>query len=319
MDAGNLTLGFAFIAGLASFLSPCVFSLVPAYIGYLGGRSVASAQTGQENRWLTLSHGMAFVFGFSLIFVLVFGLATSFIGTMLYDLTPWLARIGGVIVIVFGLHMTGIIRLSFLEYDLRPQTLPDRRWGYLSSGMMGVFFAAGWSPCVGPILGSIIMISLGGGSPTQAVPLLAAYSAGLAVPFLIAATQIGLVSVIIRRYGKVMRYVEIGMGVLLIIVGILLFMGRFERLASLGTFFGAVDEIVIGQYLLLGLIALLFLGLIPAYIASRKGRSFLDWWVFGVGLFFVALPAAFLIKPKDSEDLEEGGDPGKLKPKQKTL
>jgi cytochrome c-type biogenesis protein len=305
MDVANVTLGFAFIAGLASFLSPCVFSLVPAYIGYLGGRSAASAQAGQENRWLTLSHGVAFVLGFSLIFIAIFGLATSFVGTMLYDLSPWLAKIGGVIVIVFGLHMTGILRLSFLEYDLRPQTLPDRRWGYLSSALMGVFFAAGWSPCVGPILGSIIMISLGGGSAVQAVPLLAAYSAGLAIPFLFAATQISLVTTVIRRYGKVMRYVEVGMGVLLIIVGIMLFMGQFEQLASLGYFFGSVDEVIVGRYLLFGLLALIFLALVPAYIASRKGRSFIDWWIFGVGLFLIALPAAILIKPKKTGNMME--------------
>lgn len=297
MDITNVTLGFAFVAGLASFLSPCVFSLVPAYVGYLGGRSAASAQSGQENRWLTLSHGVAFVLGFSLIFILVFGLTTSFIGMMLYDLSPWLAKIGGVIVVIFGIHMTGLIRIPFLEYDLRPQSMPDRRWGYLSSALMGVFFAAGWSPCVGPILGSIMMISLGGGQAGQAIPLLAAYSAGLAIPFLLAATQISLVTAVIRRYGKTMRYVEIGMGVLLILVGILLFSGRFETLATMGFFFTAFDEVQMGIYLLAGLIVLTVLGLIPAYIARQKGRSFFDWWIFGAGLFIIALPAALMLKP----------------------
>jgi cytochrome c-type biogenesis protein len=313
MEFANLTIGFAFIAGLASFLSPCVFSLVPAYVGYLGGRSAASAQTGQENRWLTLSHGLAFVLGFSLIFILVFGLTTSFIGMMLYDLSPWLAKIGGVVVIIFGIHMTGLFRIPFLEYDLRPQSLPDRRWGYLSSLLMGVFFAAGWSPCVGPILGSIMMISLGGGQAGQAVPLLAAYSAGLAIPFLLAATQISLVTKVIRRYGKLMRYVEIGMGVLLILVGIFLFSGRFETMASLGFFFTAFDEIEVGRYLLIGLIGLTFLGLIPAFIARQKGRNFIDWWFFGASLFVVALPMALQLKPVSDK---ENGD---LEPRQESL
>jgi cytochrome c-type biogenesis protein len=307
MDITNVTLGFAFVAGLASFLSPCVFSLVPAYIGYLGGRSAASARTGQENRWLTLSHGFAFVSGFSLIFILVFGLTTTFIGMMLYDLSPWLAKIGGVIVVIFGVHMTGLIRIPFLEYDLRPQSLPDRRWGYLSSVLMGIFFAAGWSPCVGPILGSIMMISLGGGQSGQAVPLLAAYSAGLAIPFLLAATQISLVTTVIRRYGKTMRYVEIGMGILLILVGILLFSGRFETLATMGFFFTAFDEVQMGIYILIGLIVLSFLGLIPAFIANQKGRSFFDWWVFGAGLFIIALPAALIIKPAEKNIGNEVG------------
>lgn len=296
MDIGNVTVGFAFIAGLASFLSPCVFSLVPAYIGYLGGRSAASAQAGQENRWLTLSHGLAFVLGFSFIFILL-GVAASALGGLLYDFTNWLSKIGGVIVIVFGIHMTGLFRIPLLEYDLRPQSLPDRRWGYLSSALMGVFFSAGWSPCVGPVLGAILTLSWSGGSISQGVQLLSAYSAGLAIPFLLAATQIGLVTTVIRRYSKTMRYVEVGMGVLLVIVGILLIMGRFEQLASLGSFFGTMDELLIGRYLLFGVLALAFLGLIPAYIAHRKGRSFLDWWIFGAGLFPAALPAALLIKP----------------------
>jgi cytochrome c-type biogenesis protein len=139
MEIGNVGIGLAFVAGLASFLSPCVFSLVPAYLGYLGGRSAASAQVGVANRWMTFSHGLAFVGGFSLVFILL-GVASSALGSLLYDMSTWLARIGGVVVIIFGIHMTGIFRIPFLEYDLRPQTVPDRKWGYLSSALMGVFF-----------------------------------------------------------------------------------------------------------------------------------------------------------------------------------
>lgn len=293
----NLSIGLAFLAGLASFLSPCVFSLVPAYIGYLGGRSAASAVGGKSNRWLTLSHGVAFVLGFSVVFIIL-GVATSALGGLLFDLRTWLARIGGIVVIIFGLHMTGIFRIPFLEYDLRPQTTPDRNRGYLASALMGVFFSAGWSPCVGPILGAILTLALNGGSILQGVQLLSAYSAGLAIPFLLASTQIGLVTMVIRRYGKVMRYVEIAMGVILIVVGIMLFTGRFETIATLGSFFGPIDELVVGRYLLIGIIGLAILGLLPAWLASRKGRTFLDWWLFGLSLFPVALVAALLISPK---------------------
>jgi cytochrome c-type biogenesis protein len=288
MEFANVSFGLAFLAGIASFLSPCVFSLVPAYIGYLGGRSAASTSGDQENRWLTLSHGVAFVLGFSLVFVLL-GVATSALGGLLYDLRTWLARIGGVVVIVFGLHMTGILRIPLLEYDLRPQNTPDRNRGYVASALMGVFFSAGWSPCVGPVLGAILTLALNGGSISQGAILLSAYSAGLAIPFLVASTQIGLVTKVIRRYGKVMRYVEIGMGLILIVVGIMLLTGRFEQLASLGSFFGTFDELVLGRYLLMGFIALTGLGLIPAAIASRKGRHFVDWWFFGASLFPIAL------------------------------
>jgi cytochrome c-type biogenesis protein len=296
MEFANVSLGLAFLAGIASFLSPCVFSLVPAYIGYLGGRSAASTSGDQENRWLTLSHGFAFVLGFSLVFILL-GVATSALGGLLYDLRTWLARIGGVIVIIFGLHMTGILRIPFLEYDLRPQNTPDRNRGYIASALMGVFFSAGWSPCVGPVLGTILTLALNGGSISQGAVLLSAYSAGLAIPFLVASTQIGLVTKVIRRYGKVMRYVEIGMGVILIVVGIMLLTGRFEQLASLGSFFGTFDELVLGRYLLLGLIGLTGLGLIPAVIASRKGRHFVDWWFFGASLFPIALYFALRLEP----------------------
>jgi cytochrome c-type biogenesis protein len=147
-----------------------------------------------------------------------------------------LAKIGGIVVVIFGLHMTHIIRIRFLEYDLRSESQPDRQRGYLSSGLMGVFFSAGWSPCVGPVLGAILTLSLSGGSITQGAGLLTAYSAGLAIPFLIAALGVGWVTTVIRKYGKVMHYAEIVMGVLLIVVGVMLFLGTFESLARFGFF-----------------------------------------------------------------------------------
>jgi thiol:disulfide interchange protein len=209
------------------------------------------------------------------------------------------------VVIVFGIHMTGLYRIPFLEYDLRPQTVPDRKWGYLSSGLMGVFFSAGWAPCVGPILGAILTLSLSGGSISQGVQLLAAYSAGMAIPFLIAATQISLVTNVIRRHGKLMHYVEIVMGVVLILVGLLLFSGQFERLARLGFFFDAIDEVFIGQIILILLVAGALLGLIPAAIAQKKGRSFIDWYLFGAALWPVAIPAALMIKPKSETEVSQ--------------
>lgn len=235
MDIANVTLGLSFLAGLASFLSPCVFSLVPAYIGYLGGRA-AGGEINESNRFITFTHGLAFVLGFSVVFV-AFGVAASAFSVLLFDLRFWLAKIGGVIVVIFGLHMIGILRIPFLEYDTRVQQLPDRKWGYLSSALMGVFFSAGWAPCVGPVLGSILTLALNGGSVSTGVSLLSAYSAGLAIPFLIAAIGVGWVSATLRKYGKVMHYVEIVMGVILVIIGVMLFAGIFERIAQAGQFF----------------------------------------------------------------------------------
>lgn len=230
----NVTVGLAFLAGLASFLSPCVLSLVPAYIGYLGGRSAGGEiKERGVDRWIAFSHGLAFVLGFSLVFIF-FGMAASTLGRFLYDLRFWLAKIGGLVIIIFGLHMIGLIRIPFLQYDARVHAVPDRKYGYLSSILMGIFFSAGWSPCVGPVLGGILTLALNGGSISLGSLLLTAYSAGLAIPFLLAALGVGWVTTILRHYGKVMRYIEISMGVILVIMGVLLITGTLELLSRYG-------------------------------------------------------------------------------------
>jgi cytochrome c-type biogenesis protein len=235
MNISQVSVGLSFLAGLASFLSPCVFALVPAYVGYLGGRAAGGEAT-ENNRFTTFTHGLAFVIGFSLVFITL-GVATAAAGSILFDLRTVLAKVGGIVVIIFGLHMIGVFRIKFLEYDTRVQQLPDRKWGYLSSGLMGVFFSAGWAPCVGPVLGAILTLSLNGGSVSQGATLLSAYSAGLAIPFLLAALSVGWVTATLRKYGKLMHYVEIAMGVVLVIIGYMLFSGIFERLAQAGQFF----------------------------------------------------------------------------------
>jgi cytochrome c-type biogenesis protein len=230
MGDPGITFGLAFLAGLASFLSPCVLSLAPAYIGYLGGRAAGGEST-RQNRWVTFTHGLAFVLGFSLVFIL-FNVIAGALGGLLSDLRTWLAKIGGVIVVIFGLHMIGVFRIPFLEYDVRVHSQTDPRWGYLSSLLMGIFFSAGWSPCVGPILGAIMTFAFNGGSILRGTFLGAVYSAGLAIPFLLAALGVGWVTVLLRRYSKIMRIVEIVMGVILVIAGILLFLGSFSALAG---------------------------------------------------------------------------------------
>ena len=232
----QVTFGLAFLAGLASFLSPCVISLVPAYIGYLTGRTASgSIENSSWSKWNALSHGVWFVLGFSLVFVLL-GLAVSAVGSLLYDMRGLLAKIGGVVVILFGLHMTGILRIRFLEYDLRPRTKIEQNRSFLSSFLLGVFFSAGWSPCVGPVLGTILLLAFNEGAIYSGMQLLIAYSAGMAIPFLIAALGVGWVTAAIRRHHKTLRVIEIVMGVILIIVGILLFLGTFETLARFGSF-----------------------------------------------------------------------------------
>ncbi len=148
----------------------------------------------------------------------------------------WVARIGGIVVIVFGLHMTGVFRLRFLEYDVRIHTDPDRTWGYLSSFLMGFFFSAGWSPCVGPVLGAVLTLALNSGQINRGVVLLSAYSMGLAIPFLLAALGIGGVVDLMRRHKKAIHYLSIATGAILVLVGVLLLTGSLSRLAGLGFF-----------------------------------------------------------------------------------
>jgi cytochrome c-type biogenesis protein len=235
MNFANVTIGLAFLAGLASFLSPCVFTLVPAYVGYLGGRA-AGMDASANNRFITFTHGLAFVLGFSTIFIL-FGVAASAIGGFLVNAQDTITRVGGILVMIFGLHMTGVLRVPVLDYDTRVQQAPDRKFGYLSSALMGVFFSAGWSPCVGPVLGAILTFALNGGSVSTGVTLLSAYSAGLAIPFLLAALGIGWITVVLNKYGQVMHYVEVVMGVVLVIVGYMLNSGTFALIAQQGQFF----------------------------------------------------------------------------------
>lgn len=239
----NLSLGLAFLAGITSFLSPCVFSLIPAYVGYLGGRSIAAEAGGvpaARGKLVTLGHGAAFVLGFSVVFITL-GVAASalgrFLGDFVYGLRGILPKLGGVVVVLFGLHLTGLLRIRFLDYELRPQTKYEEQRGLLSSFLMGIFFSAGWSPCVGPVLGAILTLAVNQGAAIEGVKLLSAYSMGLGIPFLLAALGIGWVVHLLRRYGKVLHYIEVGMGVVLIIVGVMLFLGTFQTLSRFGTFF----------------------------------------------------------------------------------
>jgi cytochrome c-type biogenesis protein len=232
MSQVDVSVGLAFLSGLASFFSPCVFSLVPAYVGYLSGRSLSQDNKDVHASQLsTVFHGLAFVLGFSFVFI-VLGIAFSALSQFLFEARDLLAKAGGVILILFGLHLTDLIKIPFLDYDLRPQSKLEKGSGLLSSFMMGVFFSAGWSPCVGPTLGLILTLAIERANIGQGVILLSTYSLGMGIPFLAAAFGIGWVTHILRRYSKAMKIAQVLMGVILILVGILLFLGLYQRLVT---------------------------------------------------------------------------------------
>jgi cytochrome c-type biogenesis protein len=231
MDPHSVSIGLALIAGLVSFLSPCVLSLVPAYVGYLSSRAITPEGVVIEQRWGTLAHGLAFVLGFSAVFVAL-GATASAVGALLFDVRGLLTKVGGVIIVLFGLHTLGLIHIPFLEYDTRRNRAPDRRLGYLSSALMGVFFSAGWAPCVGPVLGAVLTLALTAEALGQGVVLLAAYSLGLGIPFLVAAAGIGRVSALLQRYRQAMRYASLATGIFLILIGVLVFSDSLQALAS---------------------------------------------------------------------------------------
>ncbi len=238
MNIDQISYSLAFLAGIASFLSPCVLALVPAYIGFLGSQSAMHQREGfnKHERLDTIVSGVFFVLGFSFIFILL-GAATSVLGSILYNVKDWLTKIGGIVVILLGLHTTGIIQIPFLMVDTRYQKPIPKEMGYLSAFLMGIIFSAGWSPCVGPVLGAILTLSLQGKSILFGASLLTAYSLGLAVPFLLAAIGLNWVMVLLQKYGALLHVIQIIMGVILIIVGVLLFFNIYAYLANFGNLF----------------------------------------------------------------------------------
>lgn len=287
------SLGLAFLAGLASFLSPCVFALVPAYVSYLGGRT-AAASGERKNGSDALGHGFAFVLGFSLVFILL-GLISSAVGAVLYQVQEALMVIGGAITILLGLQLAGILRIPFLEFDVRLQRPALQKSGYLSSALLGVFFSAGWSPCIGPVLGVILTLAANGGSPLEGGFLLTAYSAGLAIPFLLAATQIGWVTYLLRRRPKLGLTIQRIMGILLALVGVLLLTGRLSALSNLGAFFGFYNESFVGMFLLVAAIFSAIVGFIAAWWTRKKDPDLTERWFLVSGLSFFLIVTLFLL------------------------
>jgi cytochrome c-type biogenesis protein len=229
VSESQIGIAIAFTAGLLSFLSPCVLPLVPSYLAFVTGMSLEDLEAGVDRK-LTLVHASLFVTGFSAIFILL-GVTASFLGAFFATYKVWIARIGGVVIIVLGLHLAGVLRLTPLLREKRVH-LADKPIGYLGTLGVGVAFGAGWTPCLGPILGAILTLGFTQETMWMGAGLLSVYSLGLAVPFLVAALALDWFLQTFQRFRRWMPVVEKASGGLLIFLGLLLLTGRFTVLAA---------------------------------------------------------------------------------------
>ncbi len=216
----NVSTLTAIFAGFLSFVSPCVLPLIPAYISYISGVSLEDIQSGSVSTKRITINSIAFVLGFSLVFILLGASATTF-GKLLSRNMRMLRIIAGIIIIIFGLHTAGFIRIKFLNYEKKVQ-LKHRSPSIIGAFLMGIAFAAGWTPCVGPILGAILAEASTYTTISKGIVLLSFYSLGLGIPFIITAIAINRFFFIFRKIRKYFHLIEIISGLLLIAVGLLL-------------------------------------------------------------------------------------------------
>jgi len=217
----------AFVAGLLSFLSPCVLPLIPSYVGYLTGMTVEEVE---RRRGAALLHALWFVAGFSLVFVLL-GAGASAVGGLLRSYQVWLGRLGGVLLILFGVYLLGVLRPGFLMREWRIE-LARKPLGYFGSGVVGFTFGAAWTPCIGPILGGILTLAATQAGLAQGMGLLAVYALGLAIPFLLTALALDRFLVWFQRFRPYIVWVDRIAGAMLIVLGILLVTDSFTLLAG---------------------------------------------------------------------------------------
>jgi cytochrome c-type biogenesis protein len=227
MESSSVGLAVAFSAGLLSFLSPCVLPLIPSYVTFITGLSLDDAT---QARRTAVVHALLFVFGFSLIFVAL-GAGATLLGRLLVAYRDWIARIGGVLIIVFGLYLLGVFNVAAFSRERRVH-LADKPAGYLGTVLVGIAFGAGWTPCIGPILGAILTYNLSNAELGRGTALLAAYSLGLAVPFLLAAVALRQFFGFFTRIRSKLLVLSRASGALLVTVGVLMITNQFTILAS---------------------------------------------------------------------------------------
>ena len=228
----------AFIAGLLSFLSPCVLPLIPSYITYITGLSFADLQAEHPShiiRQKTIFHSLCFIAGFTAVFVLL-GASATYIGSFLNENAVIIRKVGGVLLVLLGIHVTGLLHIRFLLGEKRV-SIKHKPAGYAGSFLVGIAFAAGWTPCIGPILAGILAVAATAESVNQGIILLLLYSLGLGVPFFLSALAMHRFLSIFNRFKKYIHFFEIITGILLMAVGVLIYTNMLSRLSGYVTMF----------------------------------------------------------------------------------
>lgn len=231
MGSQDISLLGAFLAGILSFLSPCVLPLVPSFLTYLTGLTFADLQAEHPShlvRKRLIAHSLLFIGGFTLVFVLL-GASATFLGSFLRENMAIMRKIGAILIMLFGLHVCGLLPINLLLGEKRVN-IHHKPAGYFGSLLVGITFAAGWTPCIGPILASILMVAAAESTVYRGIILLLAYSLGLGIPFFLSALAIHRFLELFNRFKKYIRFFEIITGIFLIIVGLLIF---FDRLTML--------------------------------------------------------------------------------------
>jgi cytochrome c-type biogenesis protein len=231
MGIENVTIFAAFLAGLLSFISPCVLPLIPVYLGYLTGSTMGGEKP--PSRRLVFSHALMFVAGFTFVFVVVFGAPVGFLGGFLGKFADYMVWLGGILLIVFGLHTMGLITIPLFNMQKKMEYGHGQAPGYLRSGLVGMTFAAGWTPCIGPLLGAILTLAIQGRDMGLAMFYLFVYSMGLAVPFLVTAWMLTAATSRLRLITRHMALIERVSGAFMVLIGIMLLTGTFTYLNSL--------------------------------------------------------------------------------------
>jgi cytochrome c-type biogenesis protein len=231
--ASTVSLAAALLAGLVSFISPCVLPIVPGYLSFISGVNVTQFKEGGAPRDLVRRialTSLAFVLGFSTVFIAL-GAAATYVGSLLQEHKRLLGAVGGIVIIILGLHTAGLIRIDWLLAEKRA-SVRSRPLGLLGAYVVGLAFAFGWTPCIGPILGAILLYASQQETVGQGIVLLAAYSAGLGIPFLLSALAVNWFFKAFSRLRTSMRAVELASGALLVGVGLLLVTDRLTVLAQ---------------------------------------------------------------------------------------